>query len=272
MKNNTQSHNGDHNHAEENCFSVAVIAQQMIEDVEHLYRRTIIRNAECSGRASEDSLWAKLGMPSKGELIVVATRSNQLSEAFRLEIAQHVGCTLGQSVVMVSANDTVLRFTRKLLNKMSGIPAESSIYDGQLGEQEYQNLTSALVALSKSQIFMNQNRMIVLDGLRAVVKKHQQDVGEIGMVVVDYVQQIMGSHARLEEPRTSLAKLKALAVELIIPIVALYQLDQTVENQPSTLTQYELREIEELVLVTDRILLLSGTAENPVLKPPKIPS
>jgi replicative DNA helicase len=136
---------------------------------------------------------------------------------------------------------------------------------------EFQKLSPALDRLSKSKIYMNQNRMIVLDDLSNAVKKHQQDAGEIGMVVVDYVQQIVGDHARLEEPRSSLAKLKALAMELKIPIVSLYQLDPTVENHPSTLTRYELREVEELARITDGFLPLNGTTENLVIAIYKLP-
>jgi hypothetical protein len=63
-----------------------------------------------------------------------------------------------------------------------------------------------------------------------------------------------------------------LACALDVPVVALYQLDPAVDAHPSTVTRFELSEVTELAKSTDRILLLSGAAENLALARPKIPA
>jgi hypothetical protein len=74
----------------------------------------------------------------------------------------------------------------------------------------------------------------------------------------------------LEEPKICLAKLKAIAAELMIPIVALYRIAPSTENQSRMLARHELQAINELAQITDRFLLLNGTAKNLVLIQPKI--
>jgi len=253
-----------------NKLSVSTIAQQIIEDVVHLYGREIDRNAYQSKDASVVGWWAKIGNLSKGKLVVVATRSQKLSEEFRQRAVQHVGLKLDQSVVMYSANDTLLRFARRMIDGMSGIAHESGIYDGQLNGEEFKKLSYALDRLSKIQLFMNQGRTIQLNDLYESAKKHQREAGEIGLILVDSVQQFLDSRFRLVDQQQCLIGLKNLAEELMVPILALYRLDTTVESHPSTLTYDELREVDRLAALTDGFMMMSGVPENIVIEPAKI--
>lgn len=251
-------------------YGVSTIARQLIEDVDRLYGRTIRLKAGKSNGASAAALKAEFESPSNGELVVVATRNQKLSEQLRLLIAHLVGLRLDQSVVMFSANDTLLRFTRRMIDEMSGIASESGLYDSKLDADELSNLSYALVRLSRAQIFMNQGRKIQLDNLCEAVRRHHQETGEIGLMLVDSVGQLVDSKCRLLDVQKSLVGLRRLAEELMVPVLALYHLDPTVENHPSSLTRDELHEVEKLAVHTEGFLLMNGHRGNLVIEPAKI--
>jgi replicative DNA helicase len=101
--------------------------------------------------------------------------------------------------------------------------------------------------------------------------RNQNEIERVGLVLVDSVQWLKDETSPTPNIQQNLVRLKQLAVELDIPVVALYRLDPAEDKYPSTLTRSELRDAEELAKLADRYLLLSGTANKLVLQSPKIP-
>ena len=250
--------------------SLYSIALEMLDDIEHIYGKEVNRHECVSIEPGFKELEGMTGFLKKGELLVVATRSEQLRKGFILQIAYQVAFSLKQEVAIFSAKESLLRFTRKLVDLIADIPSEASIYDGQLSDAEFQRLATALVKLGHTPIFMNQGRLIILDDLCDKTMSHHRKSGEIGVILVDYTQQIIDGNFRDNDHQHSLIRLKKLATDLMVPVIALYQLDPVVENHPSTLTRFELAEIERLAPATDGVLLMSGTPECLIFTEPKI--
>ena len=251
-------------------FSVATIASQIIEDVEHIYGRMKNRSFNVPDNLAGQQISSQLGELKAGELIVVAARSKSLCEAFRLKLIQQVACSLKQTVVAFAMADSGIRFTRKLLDVMADIPSDAGIYDGQLDTVELGRLNSALAQLSTAHIYISQSGIRSIDDICQAARKQKEKAG-IGLILADSIQWIMDGSTRRPNMQQNLVSLKQLAGELGVPVVALYQLDPTEVAHPSTLTRFELREVTELAKLTDRILLLSGASENLALARPKIP-
>lgn len=229
-----------------------------------------VKPSHSNNHSSAKPFECNIANPKKGELIVIATRSKILREEFQLCLTQRLAMTLNQLVAIYSASDSFIQFTRKLAGIMANIPADTDIYAGQLNDAEILRLTSVLAELNASHIFMYPLQMIQLEKLYDTSRKLQHHLGEIGLVVVDAVQYLLDKKHRCIDTQQSLIKLKALAEELKVPVVVIYQLDPAIENHPTTFTRNELREVEKLATLTDGFMLMSGTRDDLAFALPKI--
>jgi len=250
--------------------SVSSITAELFRDIEQIYHRRIGAPTDFTIRAGSHAVNQKIDSMRGGDLLVVAVRDKGVKEAFCLEVVQHVALRKSQSIVFYSMSESYLRFARKLIDELAQIPSDAGIYDGLLNEIELQRLASALWKLSRAHIHINQNRIVSIDQLCEATQKPFQMAGGVGLILVDCVQKIMGSNARLGKSRDSLIRLKQLATELDIPAVAIYQLDPAEGNFSSTLMPHELCEIGALARLTTGFVLLSGTPGNIVIAQPKI--
>jgi replicative DNA helicase len=254
-------------------LSISDIASPIHEDIEHIYGLKTQRGGartypRCATRMSSP---AEKIHPIDGELVCIATRTLQLREECLLWLVHHVACTLNKTVVIYSASDSFIRLTSKLINVMADIPWDAAIYDGKLSSAELKRLTSALTELKAAPIYLNPIPLILFNWLRLTTHKLMKQTCNIGLVLVDGVQYLIDEQRHCVSTQQSLMGLKGLAEELRIPVVALYQLDPTIESHPSTLTRYELGEMEALNELTDGLMLMSGTHEKLVFATPKIP-
>ena len=270
MKKLTPKATSNENLPTADLLSIATIASQIQEDVEHIYGLKTQRGIEprCSIKISAP---AETSHPINSELVLIATRTPHLREECQLRLVHYVACSLNKPVVIYSVSDSFIQFTRKLVNVMADIPSDAAIYDGKLNGAELQRLTSALSEIEAAPIYMYPIPHILFNWLRLTTHKLMKQTCEIGLVLVDGVQYLIDEQRHCVSTQQSLLGLKGLAEELRIPVVALYQLDPTIESHPSTLTRSELGEIEALNELTDGLMLMSGTREKLVFATPKIP-
>lgn len=250
--------------------SVASIANELAQDIEHIYHGPIREPSNLTFRKVDHGVNALIDSLHGSDLLVIATRDDKLREIFCHEVIQHVAFRRRQPITIFGMPVPFWRFTRDLVNFMADIPSDAAIYDGQLDDAEIQRLASALAQLSTAHIYMNLGRMVRIDDL-CLASKQKQEKDGVGLILVNSVTQIVDDKYRVADKLQSLVRLKQLATELAVPVVAIFQLDPTVENHPATLARNELKEIEVLVRYTDRFLLLSGRPDNLVLAAPKLP-
>ena len=205
--------------------SVSIIAAELSRDIEQIYHQRVGAPTDFTSSAGSHAVNQQIDSLRGGDLLVVAVRDKGLNEAFCLETVQYVALRESQSIAFYCISESYLRFTRKLIDALAQIPSDAGIYDGLLNEIELQRLASALWELSRSHIHINQNRAVSIDQLCEATQKQFQMAGGVGLILVDCVQKILGCDARQEKPRDSLIRLKQLATELDIPVVAIYQLD-----------------------------------------------
>jgi hypothetical protein len=289
-------------------LNLATIAAQMMEDIEHIYAQAdqqpmrttkktefhvssqssndvnswlhkmttkirsypILCNILSIRRSAAGNQFSTLPIPKNCDLFVLATRSKDLRTEIQIRLALQIAITLKQPIILFSASDSFIQFTRKLVGHMADIPSDAEIYDGKLNENELHRLRAALTQLMAAKVLTYPMQMFGLDEVCNAPRKIHRQIGEIGLVLVDAVQFLTDNQRRCVDVKTSLIELKALADELKVPVIALYQLEPTDGNHPSTLTRYELGEIEVLNELTDGFLLMSGTREELVFATPKI--
>lgn len=249
---------------------VSSIASQFMEDIEHIYGKTNSIKLDFPVDAIDAYLATRIGKLGKGKLLVIATRNAKLREEFCIRTALHLSRAQGKSVAIATGSNYFVFFIRKLLDHLADIPSDSGVYDGQLGAAEVQRLASALLTLCSSNLLIYPSTMIGLDDLRVAAGKLLHQTEGIEMVLVDTAQYLRDKNHHLVDVKQSIVRLKALAEELNVPVIATYQLDTTIENHQTTLTRLELREVETMAALTDDFILMSSAGGQILFSLPKV--
>lgn len=165
-------------------------------------------------------------------LIILAARPAVGKTAFALNIAQNIGTTTDKTIALFSLEMSAESLVNRMLCAEGSISA-NHLRTGQLDEQEWANLIVAVGALSKTSIFIDDTPGIKMSEIRAKSRRLAKEKGNLGLIVIDYLQLIEGSNkeSRQQEVSEISRQLKKLSKELSVPIIALSQLSRGVEQR-----------------------------------------
>ena len=165
-------------------------------------------------------------------MIILAARPAVGKTAFALNIAQNVATKSDQVVAIFSLEMGAESLVNRMLCAEGNIDA-SNLRTGQMSEEEWSNLIMAMATLGQSRIFIDDTPGIRMAEIRAKSRRLKQEQGEIGLIVIDYLQLIEGStrESRQQEVSEISRQLKKLAKELKVPVIALSQLSRGVEQR-----------------------------------------
>lgn len=165
-------------------------------------------------------------------LIILAARPAVGKTAFALNIAQNIGTSTNKTIALFSLEMSAESLVNRMLCAEGSINA-NHLRTGQLDEQEWTNLIVAVGALSKTNIFIDDTPGIKMSEIRAKSRRLAKEKGDLGLIVVDYLQLIEGSNkeSRQQEVSEISRQLKKLSKELSVPIIALSQLSRGVEQR-----------------------------------------
>lgn len=166
------------------------------------------------------------------ELIILAARPAVGKTAFALNIAQNVGTKTDRAVAVFSLEMGAESLVNRMLCAEGTIEA-SHLKTGQLTEEEWSNLIMAMGSLSKADIYIDDTPGIKISEIRGKCRKLAQEKGNLGLILIDYLQLIEGSNKenRQQEVSDISRQLKKLAKELKVPVLALSQLSRGVEQR-----------------------------------------
>ncbi|WP_369802569.1 replicative DNA helicase [Sporosarcina sp. P1] len=169
----------------------------------------------------------------RNDLIIVAARPSVGKTAFALNVAQNVATKAGENVAIFSLEMGAEQLVMRMLCAEGNIDAQV-LRTGTLEADDWRKLTMAMGSLSNAGIFIDDSPGLRVNEIRSKCRRLQQEHG-LGMVMIDYMQLIMGSGRgsdnRQQEVSEISRSLKALARELKIPVVALSQLSRGVEQR-----------------------------------------
>lgn len=166
------------------------------------------------------------------ELIILAARPAVGKTAFALNIAQNVGTKTDESVAIFSLEMSAESLVNRMLCSEGSIEA-SHLKTGQLTDEEWNSLIVAMGSLSRANIFIDDTPGIKISEIRAKCRKLAQEQGDLGLILIDYLQLIEGTgrENRQQEVSEISRQLKKLAKELKVPVIALSQLSRGVEQR-----------------------------------------
>ena len=171
----------------------------------------------------------------KGDLIVLAARPSMGKTAFALNIAEHVAVREELPVLVFSMEMGASQLAVRMVGSLGRID-QQHLRTGALKDDEWTRLTEAVDQLGKISMFIDETPALNPAELRARARRMaRQFGGTLGLIVVDYLQLMSGSSGSDENRATELGEisrgLKALAKELQCPVMALSQLNRSVETR-----------------------------------------
>ena len=168
----------------------------------------------------------------KGDLIIVAGRPSMGKTAFAVNIAEHAAIKDALPVVIFSMEMPGEQLAMRMMSSLGRID-QHKVRTGKLDDDDWPRLTSAVGLLSETKMFIDDTPALTPSELRARCRRIAREHG-LGMVVVDYLQ-LMSVHGTKENRATEISEisrsLKALARELSVPVVALSQLNRSLEQR-----------------------------------------
>jgi len=231
------------------------VIKSSFEMIEQLYDKKETITGVPSGFGDLDELTSGF---QRGELIIIGGRPSMGKTAFALNVAQHIGIELREPVAIFSLEMAKEQLAFRLLCAEAMVNA-SSIRKGFIQKEDWHKLTSAASRLTDAPIFIDDSSSISVLELRAKARRLKMEHG-LSMVVVDYLQLMRGrgSFERREQEISEISRsLKALAKELNVPVIAVSQLNRSVEaRRPPKPILADLRESGAIEQDADVILFL----------------
>jgi replicative DNA helicase len=201
-----------------------------------------LRNLEEAGKR-EDGLsgvpcgFSELDRMTSGwqpsDLVIIAARPSMGKTAFVLSMARNMAVDHDVPVAFFSLEMSSIQLVNRLIVSESGIPHEK-IRNGRLTPQEWTQLTVKIGDLQNSKVYIDDTPALSIFELRAKCRRLKAQY-DVGIIVIDYLQLMTGPNdnkgSREQEVSNISRSLKAIAKELNVPILALSQLNRSVETR-----------------------------------------
>lgn len=186
---------------------------------------------------------SKLAGFQDSNLIILASRPGQGKTSFALNIAQNVAVNSGLPIGFFSLEMSQEELVDRLLVSQADIDAWK-LKIGKLGDSDFERLSLAMGELAEAPLYIDDTPGATISEIRTKARRLQMEHG-LRMVVVDYLQLIHGRNLenRVQEVTEISQQLKNLARELKVPVLAISQLNRSVEARGSRKPQLaDLRE------------------------------
>jgi replicative DNA helicase len=191
------------------------------------------------------------------QLIIVAGRPSMGKTTFALNLAEQVGVVEKVPVVVFSLEMPKSQLVMNMLCSNARVNSHS-LRRAQVQPEEWPRLAAAAGRLSEAQIYIDDTPALSVLGLRAKVRRLKARHG-VGLVIVDYLQLMESTKAENRQQEISIISrsLKGLARELEVPVIAISQLNRSVDNREDRRPRMsDLRESGAIEQDADLILFL----------------
>ena len=169
-----------------------------------------------------------------GDLVVLAARPSMGKTSLAINIAEHVALHEKLPVAVFSMEMGAAQLAVRIVGSIGRID-QSHLRNGRLTDDEWPRLTEAIEKLRPISLHIDESAGLTSTELRANARRLARQCGQLGLIVVDYLQLMSGSSSSDENRATELGEisrgLKMLAKELQCPVLALSQLNRSVETR-----------------------------------------
>ncbi|MCG6867313.1 MAG: replicative DNA helicase [Gammaproteobacteria bacterium] len=211
--------------------SISTLLKSAVDRIDELYERDDPITGLPTGFAEFDEKTSGL---QNGDLIIVAGRPSMGKTAFAVNMAQYAAVKRNAAVAIFSMEMPGEQLTMRMLSSLGRID-QHRLRNGRLLQEDWPRISSAVAMLSEVPIFIDDSASLTPTELRARARRLKRE-HDLNLIVVDYLQlmQVTGTaENRATEISEISRSLKGLAKELSVPVIALSQLNRSLEQRPN---------------------------------------
>jgi replicative DNA helicase len=231
------------------------VVQDSIKMIEKLCEQRESITGVATGYTKFDELTSGL-QPS--DLIILAARPSMGKTALALSIGQNVALDRKLGVAVFSLEMSKEQLVMRMLCAEARIK-NTKVRKGDLEGSDFPHLVNAAARISEAPIWIDDTPALSIGDLRARARRIHKE-HKLSLIIVDYLQLMRSpaySHSREQEISDISRSLKALAKELHVPVIALSQLNRSVENREKKIPQLsDLRESGAIEQDADIIMFI----------------
>jgi replicative DNA helicase len=214
--------------------AIQPLLTQVVERIDELYNRDNQNDITGvpTGFLDLDRMTSGL---QAGDLVIVAGRPSMGKTAFSLNIGEHVAIESGLPVAVFSMEMGGTQLAMRMLGSVGRLD-QSRLRIGKLNDEDWPRLTHAIQKMNEAQLYIDETPALNPIELRARARRLSRQCGKLGLIIIDYLQLMSGSSSgenRATEISEISRNLKSLAKELNCPVIALSQLNRSLEQRPN---------------------------------------
>jgi replicative DNA helicase len=215
-------------------LSIQPLLTQVVERIDELYNRDNQNDITGvpTGFIDLDRMTSGL---QPGDLVIVAGRPSMGKTAFSLNIGENVAIDSGLPVAVFSMEMGGAQLAMRMLGSVGRLD-QSRLRIGKLNDEDWPRLTHAIQKMNDAQLYIDETPGLNPIELRARARRLSRQCGKLGLIIIDYLQLMSGSSPgenRATEISEISRNLKGLAKELGCPVIALSQLNRSLEQRPN---------------------------------------
>ncbi len=246
-------------HLRKNFKSLQEVLVRTVNEIDESRKKTDDINGVPSNYMGLDAI---TGGWQKTDLIILAARPAVGKTAFTLNLAMNAAMNAGKQfpVALFSLEMGAGQIVKRMLSCVSEVSMDS-ITKGKMAENEFIQMSQRMTKLSQAKIFIDDQAALNIFELRAKARRLKQK-HDIQLILIDYLQLMQASVEKGGNREQEISKisrdLKALAKELEVPIIALSQLNRSVETRKESKVPQlsDLRESGAIEQDADMVMFL----------------
>ena len=218
----------------QNFQSLASLLPAVVDKIEALFNRDDPSDVTgvATGFTDLDRLTSGL---QAGDLVIVAGRPSMGKTALAVNIGEHVALNLKLPVAVFSMEMGASQLALRLIGSVGKLD-QLALRTGRLKADDWERLSSALGRLNEAPILIDETPALNAIEVRSRARRLHKQYGQLGLVIVDYIQ-LMQANSTGENRATEISEIsramKSLAKELKVPVMALSQLNRSLEQRPN---------------------------------------
>ncbi|WP_151638341.1 replicative DNA helicase [Noviherbaspirillum aerium] len=215
-------------------LEIQPLLTQVVERIDELYNRDNQNDITGvpTGFVDLDRMTSGL---QPGDLIIVAGRPSMGKTAFSINIGENVAIDSGLPVAVFSMEMGGAQLAMRMLGSVGRLD-QHRLRTGRLNDEDWPRLTHAIQKMNEVQIYIDETPALSSIELRARSRRLARQCGRLGLIIIDYLQ-LMSASSPGENRATEISEisrnLKGLAKELNCPVIALSQLNRSLEQRPN---------------------------------------
>lgn len=210
--------------------SIGTLLAKATDRIDELYRSGNTLTGVPTGFTDFDHMTAGL---QKGDLIIIAGRPSMGKTSFAMNIAENVAINTKKPVLIFSMEMPGESLTMRMLSSLSRVQL-SKVLTGKLSEEDWPRISMAVTLLAETSIFIDDTAALTPNDLRSRARRVARENNGLGLIVIDYLQlmRVPGNKENRTNEISEISRsLKILAKELSVPVIALSQLNRSLEQR-----------------------------------------